>query len=130
MKKRVEKKIDLTVRLGDQGALICPLCDESILHHYDVFLFSKKAGSSKEDECMTIVVGKDRPRWDGDPPAIVSQIAIPKNPSFDRSGLVLWMWCELCEAIPLALNILQHKGTTYMAWDDSVATHPRWKPAP
>ena len=37
------------------------------------------------------------------------------NPSSDRQGLIVEFWCEGCENKP-KLAIFQHKGTTFIGW--------------
>ena len=42
---------------------------------------------------------------------------IRDNPSARRYGLRIFFWCEHCCAVPV-LNIYQHKGNTFLRWED------------
>lgn len=39
------------------------------------------------------------------------------NPSSRRDGISISFWCECCDVIS-RLDIIQHKGSTYIVWDD------------
>jgi hypothetical protein len=83
--------------------LKCPICGEDYLHHECVETFSR------EDDATTglhVSVEKLSVSTDNN---------VSANPSPRRDGVKIRFWCELCRGKP-TLEIIQHKGCTYMSW--------------
>jgi hypothetical protein len=98
--------------------LLCPRCNSNNLHHATVTVFNRRE-DAPEVRATTV---------DGD--EIVSSVVPNKtsrNPSGRRGGITIDFWCEHChgnadEVFPepaelFSLEILQHKGTTYLNWN-------------
>jgi hypothetical protein len=85
-----------------EAALLCPVCEESCLHHGDIEVFNRDVEDSKEGTHLTI-----RGNWsekDND---------MSLNPSRRRDGLLIHFECEQgCKGV--VLQIAQHKGETLM----------------
>ena len=84
--------------------LVCPNCEQQFLHQVSAGVWFRE-----EDDTHTgghwITQGSVRA---ADP---------TDNPSRRRSGLSIRFECERCEAKP-CLNIVQHKGETFVQWAD------------
>jgi hypothetical protein len=100
MTVRIEKT-DFTH--GDE--LECPICKTEYLHQGKVEVFDRS-----EDEFgahIRTVAGNGRTMMDRD---------MTMNPSPRRQGLRVHFECESgCRPV---LNMFQHKGTTYLNWDE------------
>jgi hypothetical protein len=97
--------------------LLCPVCNANNLHHDSVSVYHRR--EDEEAVRVTTVDGSE----------LVSSVVPNKtsgNPSGRRDGVVISFWCEHCHAnadedFPdhpalFHLEILQHKGTTYLNW--------------
>lgn len=106
-KKRVE--ID-----SFDGELRCPDCGEVNLHQDRVEVWNRPEDA---DEGTHVVVVNDSVGVDPD---------MSKNPSRRRQGLSIEFFCEHCSCNEkgnlddkrYVLDIVQHKGTTYVSWKD------------
>ena len=95
--------------------LLCPVCKSNNLHHCEVEVFHRREDA--EQVRVTHVEGGDVTHYE-----IANDVS--GNPSSRRSGLRVKFYCEHCHGDPkhadgplFSLNILQHKGTTFLSWD-------------
>lgn len=88
--------------------LYCPNCGGENLHHDVVETFSRF-----EDAQTGIHV-----RIEGG--TVLTDSHLSRNPSIRRGGLLIKFWCENCPATP-TLGIRQHKGSTYVEFNDLLA---------
>lgn len=86
------------MKVGQSGALVCPMCGGECLHHSGVMSFVR----DQED-------GEARRYGYGSWPTALS------NPSARRDGTVIQFYCETCPATPM-LCIAQHKGESLVYW--------------
>jgi hypothetical protein len=91
------------VRIDPNDVLKCPSCDWSNLHHVSVEVFEREEDAM--DGVHVQVRGKSV--WVNDD--------LDGNPSPRRHGLLIHFACETCNALSL-MQIMQHKGSTYMEW--------------
>jgi hypothetical protein len=101
---------DIDIELDDYGiqSLVCPFCGESDLHQSDVQVIWRKECQSNglrieshQDETFTADHNASQAKG-------------------YRDAMEITFWCEHCDTKP-KLHIYQHKGKTYIAWDnDSV----------
>lgn len=94
--------------------LVCPVCKENNLHQNSVHVYNRvEDGSSVR---ATSVTGPEVH-------STVLENNLTTNPSPRRQGLTVKFWCEHCHGdgsnylTQFSLNILQHKGTTFLYWD-------------
>lgn len=103
-------------KLGDDGELICPSCGENNLHHMYTTVYDRN-----EDDDMVM-------RTDVFPGSLTrKEVRSEKsgNPSRRRDAVVIVYSCEHCHGGDpemdspsfFHLNLIQHKGTTYLEWD-------------
>lgn len=92
----------------DSEGLMCPSCGCNNLHHSGVTLFNR----SEDDPEVTMIAAKGNN---------VSLKRIPNtivnNPSLRRHGMRINFYCEQCDD-NYDLCIAQHKGTTYLHWEE------------
>lgn len=104
-------KFDLDEWSNDPSlALLCPKCGGNNLHQYTVHTFHRG-----EDEDKVINTSA---YMDGTEVKVVPNDETD-NPSSRRHGLTIEFECENCHQTAgdsFRLNILQHKGCTYMVW--------------
>jgi len=101
------------------GTLKCPRCEDVALHHHQVEVFNREREDSERGTDV-MVNGAE----------ISINQSMYGNPSRRRNGIRIYFTCEFCDVgsdedgggIPLdpciALTIYQHKGSTYMHWED------------
>ena len=93
-----------------ENSLQCPLCEGGNLHHTKVTVFNRVPDD-----------GRVRVSVVGDLVVVKETDSLGSgNPSGRRDGLRISFWCETCDEgtkIP-DLCIVQHKGTTYIYWDE------------
>lgn len=104
----MDKKMikDDIVRFDDGYCrMMCPSCkaEESNLHHSIVEIFNRE---EDEKNGFHVAIQDKKVTIDTD---------IQQNPSPRRSGLSIVFWCEQCCETNI-LDILQHKGMSYMRW--------------
>lgn len=97
----------------DEDVLMCPCCGGNNLHQADVTVFTPADGS---------VHHTARVYYDGG----VRTQRVPadwsNNPSRERQGLLITFDCEIgCTA---DLAIYQHKGCTFVEWQNIAAAQP------
>lgn len=88
---------------GDE--LVCPVCKGTYLHQGKVEVFD--CGEDMSGLCLHTTSGDSNINVDND---------FSMNPSPRRQGLRVHFECEAaCKPV---LNMLQHKGSTFMYWDE------------
>ena len=100
------------------GQLVCPNCGETYLHSQEVFVFNDAIGTNKV--AVTAV------KTDNETVQSISPPELSGNPSMDRQGIKIAFTCEHCHDFDDSsgpdsryyLNMAQHKGVTFMFWDD------------
>ena len=104
---RRQMKTNKSITISDYGRLTCPCCksEESYLHHSRVDVFNRQ--EDEETGNHTVI--------DGVKTIIDNDVS--GNPSPRRNGVSIIFWCELCEEHSI-LDIIQHKGMSYMRWYD------------
>lgn len=95
--------------------LLCPKCNGNNLHHSDVVVFTRNEDAERVR--VVHVEGEDVTHY-----GISNDFSA--NPSSRRGAVSIHFWCENCHGDPettdtpiFKLNIIQHKGTTYLDWD-------------
>ena len=89
--------------------LACPSCGCNNLHHGKVTIFSR----AEDDAEVTVVTAS------GSNVSMRNVAnASTENPSRRRHGLRIQFWCEICNDNVFELCIAQHKGTTYLHWEE------------
>jgi len=83
------------------GRLTCPNCTGQDLHQYKIEIFNR--GEDKKFGEHILVDGLD----------VIIDDNLKGNPSKRRQGLKVYFYCECCD-YEIALNIYQHKGSTYL----------------
>jgi hypothetical protein len=92
--------------------LLCPVCSCGYLHHQGVTLYNRAEDATNVR--VTTASGDE----------VSSSIKLNEvsgNPSPRRSGIDIRFFCETCHGSEESsgyyyLQILQHKGTTYLDW--------------
>ena len=84
--------------------MTCPSCGFNYLHHEQVEVFPRP----KEDAERYVGFEVSRQGLRTIPP--------DTNPSSRRDGLRIRFSCEGCDLLP-SLTIVQHKGQTFMEWE-------------
>lgn len=92
----------------DTPTLLCPLCGGSDLHHGAIETFERREDAKHG---MHTVVTHDH--------VDVKYDALVDNPSARRHGFKVTFRCEQCGTLP-PLLVLQHKGKTWIGWDNNV----------
>jgi hypothetical protein len=90
-------------------ATLRPNCGSNNLHHSRVAVFDRH-----EDAPDTIVTEVEN----GQTTMGVMPSKQTRNRSSRRDGLAIGFWCEGCPA-KLELTLEQHKGETFMGWQDT-----------
>jgi len=89
--------------------LHCPHCDKEHLHHVQTFMYCR----SEDKEGVFVTANPIS--------GLVSQSKLELddegNPSVRRHATVLMFFCEGCQDTH-ALMIAQHKGTTFIEWEE------------
>lgn len=96
--------------LDENGILKCPKCDQTYLHHGEVAVFDR----GEDDPTVTVT----RVRF-GSVMSAKAQNHRVENPSPRRGGIKIAFECESCDnaGSKQHLNIVQHKGETFLFWD-------------
>jgi len=90
----------------DKPTLLCPFCGGNFLHHVQLETFERGEDAKKG---MHTVVTADH--------VDVKYDSLVGNPSARRHGFKVTFRCEQCNN-PLTLLVLQHKGETWVGWDN------------
>ena len=114
-----EKLLGVTMRSNEvrveDGDLLCPNCNEVYLHSDTVYVYNREEDADKVS-VTTVHTNDEVVR--SMPPHDLSG-----NPSGRRHGIKIAFYCEGCHdwgrnSDRYYLNIAQHKGVTFMYWDD------------
>ena len=93
----------------DLDTIKCPCCGGHNLHHEGIRVFDR----SEDDEKVVVTAIEN---CAVSVKTVASKDA--KNPSSRRHGVRISFWCEMCETIPYDLTISQHKGSTFLGWEE------------
>lgn len=97
-----------TNHLAGQSELRCPHCGDYNLHHDKVSVYERDTEDSAQGRRTT--VSKN---------SVLVESSIEGNPSSRRNGLKIRFFCENCgNGLRYTLSIQQHKGMTYLHWED------------
>ena len=113
--------IELTAAASQYNtSLHCPVCGGHNLHHHNVAVYTSLCPEddfTREQEVLVYENGVVRDH-------LVTRDS-GRNPSSRRDGIRISMTCEVCsddprnpEDVVPDLIIYQHKGTTYIEWDN------------
>jgi len=91
---------------GANNVLMCPVCNSENPHHEGVTVFDR-AEDAAVIKVTEVSDGRALSR------AVPERVA--GNPSSRRDALAVRFSCEQCPNIS-ELTIVQHKGSTYLAW--------------
>jgi len=96
--------------------LVCPNCTDVNLHQGTVEVFIR----DKEDSLSGthVLIEEPSSRNGGKGAMLANHDVEDGNPSGRRDGLKIAFRCEYHDD-PLMLNIFQHKGITYLRWDNT-----------
>ena len=96
------------VEYGDHsdGNILCPRCGSGYTHQHEVAVFNRSE-DAEEWVCTTVA-------WR----LINQELNTEGNPSRRRQGLRISIECEECGEYS-GLNIYQHKGQTFIEWEDA-----------
>jgi ribosomal protein L37AE/L43A len=114
---------DVLINNEQYGALACPSCGGDNLHHEAIHVWDRY----KEDaEQGTYVLAN------GTKSVVVADASMTGNPSRRRDGMTIVFSCEHCNGVGVGpeknpsdaapkqhLHIVQHKGTTYVSWNQA-----------
>lgn len=89
----------------DEGTLLCPNGGEN-LHQESIEYFDRR-----EDADTGLHVFAERGKQ------LLVNEDMRGNPSSRRQGIKIRFSCEHCRDTTHVLNIVQHKGVTYVSWD-------------
>ena len=98
-------EVKLETNFGYGNELICPNCGCNNLHQVAVDVYFRN-----EDAKYGLHTCVDFSN-------ATTDMEVGGNPSLRRSGLYITFECEQCP-VESKLNILQHKGTTYLEWSE------------
>jgi hypothetical protein len=96
------KHIKVSDDVGD-GTLHCPSCGSINLHHFAVDVFNRDSEDCEKGLHTRLMQGD-----------VNVDRSMKGNPSDRRDGITVWFHCELCPDVSI-LNIIQHKGTTFLS---------------
>lgn len=91
----------------NDGQLVCPFCKDTYLHQGRVTVLNRVREDGPGFE--TIVKG----------PLSSTSFVEAKDMPGRRESLQIEFECEMCRDKKLTLQILQHKGSTYLDWIES-----------
>ena len=103
MENQVSFDNDFVVKCNDCGG-VC-------LHHFRTEVYNR---ASEDTPFGTLSVVDDAP-----PENLMNvkhQAAFSNNPSPRRNGIRIFFYCECCPKVSV-LDIIQHKGSTYIEWE-------------
>lgn len=92
---------DEVYRTEGENRLDCPFCGQTYLHQDSIVEYNRR-----DEDGFTRISAMN----------IETAGGIPENPSPRRDAVSIHFWCENCDNKP-KLNIIQHKGQTFVSWD-------------
>lgn len=98
--KRIPIQLDKTY---DSLVLCCPNCGDGYLHQDKYRISNPESYGSK-----SVVVDSDLMHSDS--------TGFDLNDTRPRESIEIKFWCECCSADNLKLQIIQHKGNTFIHW--------------
>lgn len=88
----------------ESDVLMCPVCGCENLHHRKVEYCSR---NEDEPDGMRVVI---------EPSCVKSTHGVLSgNPSSRRGAICIGFYCEMCNDTHV-MNIIQHKGITFITW--------------
>lgn len=113
------------IKDGEKSILHCPHCHSEFIHQQEVHVFNR----IDEDLANTRSSMKN---CSGEPleeilPDKPEPLPTPKNPSKRRQGLSIDFCCESCHKLSRLL-IAQHKGQTFLNWENTTFSPVRITP--
>ena len=105
----IKSKLKLSSADGYPEDLHCPSCGNSNLHHADVTVWRRKEDDQRGDN---VHIPADYSK------APVTFQGQGYNPSSRRGAVAISFVCEQCD-VRADLVITQHKGSTYLEWEDT-----------
>lgn len=91
--------------LDQCNSLLCPRCECGYLHHDGVLIWHRE----EDQETGTLVVSVPSQT------KIFEEASMKGCPSPRRDAVTIQFWCEQCLYYSM-LDIIQHKGSTYLEW--------------
>ena len=99
------------VTLNNDSILQCPHCCGIHLHHIRAEVYNRE----KEDANYgAMLIADECSRWTES--HIKFESSFSNNPSSRRNGIRIFFCCETCPEVSV-LDIIQHKGNTYVVWE-------------
>ena len=96
---------DYSIEVDDEGVLTCPVCGYTNLHQEQTQVFNR----DEDRDTPGVAIDESGQTF--------SLLESGRNPSARRGGVRIHFSCEQHEIPKLDLTIVQHKGTTYLAWE-------------
>jgi len=96
--------------------LLCPECGCNNLHQVAYFIYERRE-DAEESHLIKVLTSETEM---GGPRKVVSthsMVPSKDNPSARRQGMRIRFSCEQCHGYKI-LSVVQHKGTTYVEWED------------
>lgn len=110
--------------LGDDWGLMCPVCTKNNnLHHSDVEICNRQEDAYIGQRVLVSFQDGFGEGGVEQLPQVLIDDNVGNNPSPRRHGLRIKFSCETCPGI-FWLLIYQHKGTTYLRWEQPWAMKP------
>lgn len=108
----------MRIKIDDFEALICPHCRCNNLHHDAVEVWSR---DHEDGEANLFSIGGYEVKTNHGSAVVPVSMTFRKVDERTAPGrrdcLDIHFWCEQCDTKP-TLRILQHKGSTIVAWLD------------
>ena len=98
----------MNTRIMTNGVLLCPHCGGDYLRHQQIDVFNRAREDSADGLAITIRGCAEQTSTD----------AQEGNPSHRRDGMRIMFLCEGCDQMS-HLTIVQHKGQTFMEWEQT-----------
>ena len=81
-----------------EAKLYCERCGENNLHHRAVDIHRRQVEDAPSESVR----------------AYGADAVDTENPSPRRDGIVIQLYCEMCDRVTTAMDIYQHKGVTHV----------------
>jgi len=107
----------IKLAVGDifRSSLICPICEGDNLHQQAVAFYDHTPTGNRGFFITPDIEGVEHNSLHAD----------LFNPSSRRQGMRVSFWCEHCRETP-DLLVVQHKGTTYLGWEEEPSGSRVW----
>lgn len=90
----------------DEVTLECPMCHEGYLHHGKIEIYDR----SEDEKSGLLVICENK--------TAEIKTNLEGNPSARRHGVRVWFYCENCGNKEFSLILAQHKGNTFLCWEN------------